>query len=84
MLVTNLNEKVTKLDVPVYFLEGVYDYTCNYTLARDYFEKLKTPIKGFYIFEQSAHSPIFEEPEKVERILKEDILRGTNNLADMK
>ena len=84
MLVTDLNEKVTKLDVPVYFLEGVYDYTCNYTLAKDYFEKLKAPIKGFYIFEQSAHSPIFEEPEKVERILREDILRGSNNLADIK
>jgi hypothetical protein len=41
-------------------------------------------MKGFYTFEQSAHSPIFEEPDKVLRIIKEDILAGVNNLADRK
>jgi hypothetical protein len=41
-------------------------------------------MKGFYTFEQSAHSPLFEEPEKMLRILLEDVLAGTNNLADAK
>ena len=82
MLATDLREKVTKLDIPVYFLEGIYDYTCNYTLAKDYFEKINAPVKGFYTFEESAHSPIFEEPEKVQKILREDVLLGTNKLAD--
>ena len=54
-----------ELDLPVYFFEGIYDYTCSYTVAKDYFEKLKAPVKGFYTFEHSAHSPIFEEPEKM-------------------
>jgi pimeloyl-ACP methyl ester carboxylesterase len=84
MLATDLSEKVTKLDVPVYFFEGIYDYTCNYTLAMDYFRKLNAPIKGFYTFEKSAHSPIFEEPEKVQKILREDVLKGANKLADIK
>lgn len=39
-------------------------------------------MKGFYTFEQSAHTPLFEEPEKMQRILLEDILAGANNLAD--
>lgn len=82
MLATDLREKVTKLDIPVYFLEGIYDYTCNYILAKDYFEKINAPVKGFYTFEESAHSPIFEEPEKVQKILREDVLLGTNKLAD--
>jgi pimeloyl-ACP methyl ester carboxylesterase len=82
MLTTDLSQEVTKLDVPVYFFEGIYDYTCNYTLAKDYFEKIETPVKGFYTFERSAHSPIFEEPEKVQKILQEDVLRGMNKLAD--
>jgi hypothetical protein len=41
-------------------------------------------VKGFYTFEQSAHSPMFEEPEKMEKILRGDVLAGTDNLADVK
>jgi hypothetical protein len=46
------------------FFHGVYDYTVNYQLAKDYVERLKAPLKGFYTFQRSAHSPIFEEPQK--------------------
>jgi pimeloyl-ACP methyl ester carboxylesterase len=81
---TDLTQLVTELALPVYFFHGKYDYTCNYTLAKDYFEKIKAPVKGFYTFEQSAHSPIFEEPEKVRKIFQEDVLAGTNTLADVK
>jgi pimeloyl-ACP methyl ester carboxylesterase len=84
MLTTDLSQKVTKFEIPVYFLEGIYDYTCNYTLAKDYFDKIDAPVKGFYTFEQSAHSPIFEEPEKVQKIVREDVLEGKNSLADIK
>jgi pimeloyl-ACP methyl ester carboxylesterase len=84
MSATDLSKEVTELTIPVYFFEGIYDYTCSYTLAKEYFEQLKAPIKGFYTFEQSAHSPIFEEPEKVQEILREDVLTRTNSLADIK
>ena len=84
MMVIDLNRDVTKLDVPVYFFEGVYDYTVNYVLTREYFEKLEAPIKGFYTFENSAHSPMFEEPEKMQKILLEDVLTGSNSIADLK
>lgn len=84
MITTDLRTKVTELAVPVYFFDGISDYTVNYMLAKDYFEKLNAPVKGFYTFEHSAHSPIFEEPEKVQKILREDVLTGANNLADLK
>ena len=84
MISTDLSKKVLELDLPVYFFEGIYDYTCSYTEAKSYFEKLKAPLKGFYTFEQSAHSPLFEEPEKTQHILQEDVLVGVNNLADIK
>jgi pimeloyl-ACP methyl ester carboxylesterase len=84
MFSTDLSTVVPKLEIPVYFFEGIYDYTCSYTLAKDYFVKLQAPVKGFYTFEQSAHSPIFEEPAKVQQILREDVLTGDNNLADIK
>jgi pimeloyl-ACP methyl ester carboxylesterase len=82
MLATNLAENLTELALPIYFLHGVYDYTCSYTLAKSYFKQLKAPLKVLYTFERSAHSPIFEEPEKARRILRDDVLAGVNNLAD--
>jgi pimeloyl-ACP methyl ester carboxylesterase len=84
MLATDLTRQVPELKLPVYFFEGIYDYTCSYSEAKSYFEKLKAPIKGFYTFEKSAHSPLFEEHEKMQHILKEDVLAGVNNLTDTK
>jgi pimeloyl-ACP methyl ester carboxylesterase len=84
ILATDLSERFTELKIPVYFFEGVYDYTCSYSEAKHYFEKLKAPVKGFYTFDKSAHSPFFEEPDKMQKIIREDVLTGVNNLADMK
>jgi len=74
MLATNLIHKVPKLEIPIYFFGGIYDYTVSYTLAKEYFEKIQAPLKGFYTFEKSAHSPLFEEPEKMQQILREDVI----------
>jgi pimeloyl-ACP methyl ester carboxylesterase len=82
MISTDLSRSLAELMAPVYFLEGRYDYTCAYSVAREYFDVLKAPVKGFYTFEGSAHSPIFEEPQRVQQILREDVLMGTNTLAD--
>ena len=82
ILATDLAEEVPEVDVPVYFLHGVHDYTCCLSLAHEYFERVHAPVKGFYTFAQSAHSPLYEEPEKVRRVLSEDVLSGTNKLAD--
>jgi pimeloyl-ACP methyl ester carboxylesterase len=79
---TDLSQRVPGLKIPVYFLEGIYDYTCSYTEAKVYFEKLNAPVKGFYTFDQSAHSPLFEEPDKTLKILREDVLNEKNQLAD--
>lgn len=81
-LSTDLARLVTRLDVPTYFLHGVYDYTVSYPLAKDYFTRLSAPVKGFYTFSQSAHSPLFEEPERTRRIMVTDVLTGANGLAD--
>jgi hypothetical protein len=32
----------------------------------------------------SAHSPMFEDPDKFMAILREDVVNGTNRLADRK
>ncbi len=82
MISTDLSESVRELRVPVYLMHGIYDYTCTYSVAREYFDVLKAPMKGFYTFKQSAHSPMFEEPERVLQVMREDVLKGTNSLTD--
>jgi len=79
---TNLPQTVPVVGVPVYLLHGRYDHTVSYELARAYFDELRAPVKGFYTFTESAHSPMFEEPEKTQRILREDVLGRTTQLAD--
>ena len=81
-LATDLTKLVTRVDLPVYFFHGVYDYTVSYPMAKSYYEQLAAPLKGFYTFEHSAHSPLFEEPEKMREIMHADILTGANALAD--
>lgn len=82
MLATDLTKQIKKIDIPVYFFHGRYDYTVSYPLAKSYLDKLQAPIKGFYTFENSAHSPMFEEPIKMGQIIQEDVLEGKNILSD--
>lgn len=82
VLQIDLCSQIPCLEVPVYIFHGKYDYQVSYVLAREYFGVLEAPVKGFYTFEDSAHSPCFEEPEKACRILCEDVLVGKTNLAD--
>jgi len=78
----DLRKTVTKLDVPTYFFSGAFDYTVNYEMSEEYLKLIEAPMKGFYLFDNSAHSPILEEPNKVAEIIKSDILNNTNKLAD--
>jgi hypothetical protein len=39
-------------------------------------------MKGFYTFENSAHGPLFEEPERFRQILEIDVLNNGISLAD--
>ena len=71
---TSLFKAIPSQKIPVYVLQGTSDYQTSYVIAKEYFDTLQAPVKKFYSFENSAHSPIFEEPEKFEMILKEILL----------
>ncbi len=82
VLLCDLPRQAPRLEVPVYVFQGLYDYQVSYTLAKEYIRGLEAPLKGFYTFENSAHSPIFEEPEKMRQIISQDVLQGATSLAD--
>lgn len=56
------------------FFSRKYDYTVNYEMAEEYLNSIEAPEKNFYLFENSAHSPMFEEPERVKEIIEKDII----------
>jgi pimeloyl-ACP methyl ester carboxylesterase len=82
VLTTDMTKVVRKIDIPTYFFHGKYDYTVSYPETKAYFGMLAAPVKGFYTFEKSAHSPMFEEPSRMREIVERDVLSGTNSLAD--
>ena len=65
----DLNKKIPEQKIPVFIMNGIYDYQTTYNQAKKYFNTLKAPVKKFYTFENSAHSPLFEEQEKFKNIL---------------
>lgn len=70
----DLSETVKSVKIPVYFFSGEYDYTCPYPLVKKFYEALDAKEKKFYSFENSAHSPLWEENEKMIEILVNEIL----------
>lgn len=71
---SNLFREIPAQQIPIYIMQGTSDYETSYSVAKEYFDILQAPVKKFFTFENSAHSPIFEEPEKFNMILKEILL----------
>lgn len=67
----NAFDDITALQIPIYFFAGQYDYTCCYSLQKEFYEQMDAPVKKFYVFENVAHSPIYEDSEKAGECLQE-------------
>jgi pimeloyl-ACP methyl ester carboxylesterase len=62
----NFFESAPEIAVPVYFMEGRYDYNAPSELAQAYYERLSAPKgKRLVWFEESAHDIFFDQPEKL-------------------
>lgn len=68
---------ILKLKVPVYFFEGRHDRipACSPELVVDYVKKIDAPVKEIIWFEESAHHPNIDEPEKFQRVLIDKVLK---------
>ncbi len=74
MINVNLNNDLTEQYIPVYIFQGLHDHQTSYPIAKEYFDHLKAPVKKFYTFNNSAHSPHIEQYDEFEKIVKTDIL----------
>lgn len=71
MINKNLFNDIDSIQIPVYIFQGIHDYQIPYSIAKDFYKQLKAPQKKFFTFENSAHSPIMEEVEKFNSIVRE-------------
>jgi len=61
----DLFEMLPRLDVPVFLLQGRHDYVAPAAIAEEYYRTLEAPKgKQLIWFEESAHMPHDEEPER--------------------
>lgn len=77
VLENSIYEEIRDYSVPVYFLVGRSDYTTPHHLIVEYFNLINAPHKELIYFENSAHFPFYEEPEKFSRTLKKILLQET-------
>lgn len=71
--VMKLSDRYVAFKVPVFFLLGRYDRHVPSELAARYFEKIEAPCKRLVWFEHSAHNPPFEESDRFNRVLIEEV-----------
>jgi pimeloyl-ACP methyl ester carboxylesterase len=66
----NFPKTATRIEIPVFFFQGKHDYNTPSSLLVKYFEILDAPQKELIWFDESAHFPQWEEPEKFHASLK--------------
>ncbi|WP_304942218.1 alpha/beta fold hydrolase [Vallitalea guaymasensis] len=67
----NFFETIKDMKVPVYFCMGRYDYVAPQKLTEKYCKTLECPTKKCIWFENSAHFPELDEPDKFYKVLLE-------------
>ena len=82
ILLTDFPKNYPEVKVPFYFICGKYDLTVNIDLTKEYYNCVNAPLKRFYTFGNSAHGPLFEEPERFMDILTKDVLKNTTSFYD--
>ena len=67
----DIDDRLTRFEVPVVFMLGRHDFQVPAVLAARYFERIDAPAKRLVWFEDSAHNPPFEEPDRFNGALVE-------------
>jgi len=66
-------KSIKKLSIPVYFISGKYDYNAPWPLVEEYCNMIEAPEKKFYLIDDAAHSPLWENSEVVVPIMANEI-----------
>jgi proline iminopeptidase len=67
----DIDDRLTRFDTPIVFMLGRHDWQVPAVLAARYFDRIHAPTKRLVWFEQSAHNPPFEEPDRFNQAVVE-------------
>jgi pimeloyl-ACP methyl ester carboxylesterase len=70
----NLMESADSLSVPVFLIQGRYDYNTPSSLVSEYYDRLDAPYKELIWLENSGHHAMYEEAQLYDSILVEKLL----------
>lgn len=59
----DFRDSLNEFEIPIYFISGEYDYNCPHPLVEDYCNKIVAKDKKFYLIDNAAHSPLWENAE---------------------
>lgn len=73
LMATDIGHDHRRFDMPVFFLLGRHDMQVVATVAADYFETIEAPHKALVWFENSGHFLPFEEPDRFNRVMIDQV-----------
>jgi pimeloyl-ACP methyl ester carboxylesterase len=68
---------VTKLEVPVYLLDGASELRGRRGLAQQWFDQLSAPTKKVVTYVDAGHSVVFEQADAFHKLMLEEIVPAT-------
>jgi len=60
---------IKQISIPIYFMQGRYDWNVPSVLVETFFQNVSAPSKQIIWFENSGHSPLEEEAQKFNDIM---------------
>lgn len=73
----DLREEVTRLEVPVYLVQGRHELDARTALVPEWLDGLEAPGKSLTWFENAGHATAFEEFRRFHRLMTETVLAET-------
>lgn len=70
----DLFTQAPKLQIPVFYCAGKYDFNTPSELVKEYASKVDAPFKKLIEFENSGHMLLFEESDKFNKFMISDVL----------
>ncbi|WP_339208733.1 alpha/beta hydrolase [Bacillus sp. FSL R5-0432] len=79
----SIQYRVSTILIPCYFLIGDHDMITPAAVSKPYVDQLKAPIKEWFTFKDSAHSPHIEEPDEFIRIIRKTAIHHLQGKLDL-
>jgi pimeloyl-ACP methyl ester carboxylesterase len=73
----DFREDATRLEVPVYLVEGRHEVRGRTELSDEWYAQLDAPRKHRTVLETSGHRPLFEQPDRFHEVMTQTVLAET-------